>query len=310
LVAKEDIMKICVCDPLPDNAVQMMKDNGFEVDVKTGMPPEEVIKAVKDYDALIVRSATKVTKEVIDAGDKLKLVVRGGVGVDNIDTAAAEAKGVTVKNTPGASTVSVAEHAMALMLSLMRQIPMADKSMKEGKWEKKAFKGTELYKKTLGLIGSGRIGIATAKRAQGFEMNVLAYDPYADENTLKQAGIRLVTKLDELLAQSDVISLHIPKTKETAHIINKKNIDKMKDGAILINAARGGTVDEKAVYDALKSGKLKGAALDVFEKEPLENSPLYELDNVILTPHLGATTKEGQARVGTEAAQTIIDFFK
>lgn len=303
-------MKICICDPLPENAVELLKTNGFEVDVKTGMSPEELISSIKDYNAIIVRSATKVKKEVIDAGVNLKLIVRGGVGIDNIDVPSAETKGITVKNTPGASTVSVAEHTFALLLSLMRQIPKADQSMKQGKWEKKALKGAELYKKTLGLIGSGRIGMAVSKRAQVFEMNVIAYDPYVDDSVLKEAGIQPVNSLDELLPVADIISLHIPKTDETAHIINSDTINKMKDGAVLVNAGRGGTVDEQAVYEALKSGKLKGAALDVFEKEPLENSPLVELDNVILTPHLGASTKEGQTRVAMESAQTVIDFFK
>ncbi len=303
-------MKVCICDPLPENAVELLKTNGFEVDVKTGMSSEELISSIKDYNAIIVRSATKVKKEVIDAGVNLKLIVRGGVGIDNIDVPAAEAKEITVKNTPGASTVSVAEHTFALLLSLIRQIYKADKSMKQGKWEKKALKGAELYKKTLGLIGSGRIGMAVSKRAQAFEMNVIAYDPYVEDSVLKEAGIHPVNSLDELLPMADIISLHIPKTDETVHIINSEAINKMKDGAVLINAGRGGTVDEQAVYDALKSGKLKGAALDVFEKEPLENSPLIELDNIILTPHLGASTKEGQTRVAMESAQTVIDFFK
>lgn len=303
-------MKVCICDPVPEKTVNLLKENNIDVDVKTGMSPEELINCIKDYEAIIVRSATKVTKEVIDAGTQLKLVVRGGVGIDNIDVAAAEAKNITVRNTPGASTVSVAEHTLALMLSLMRLIPQADKSMKQGKWEKKLFKGQELYKKKLGLIGSGRIGLAVAKRAMAFEMNVIAYDPYADENLLKENNVELIKDLDTLLSNSDVISLHIPKTDETAHIINKDTISKMKDGTVLINAARGGTVDEQALYEALKNGKLSGAAMDVFESEPLTDSPLYELDNIILTPHLGASTKEGQNRVGTEAAQIIIDFSK
>ncbi len=303
-------MKVCICDPLPENGIALLKENGFEVDVKTGMSQEEIIDVIKDYDAIIVRSATKATKEIIDAGTNLKIIVRGGVGIDNIDVKAAEAKNVTVKNTPGASTVSVAEHSMALLLALMRNVAKADKTMKEGKWEKKALKGSEIFEKNLGLIGSGRIGLAVALRAQAFGMNVIAYDPYADENILKENNITLVKNIDELLEKSDVISLHIPKTEETANIINKDTIAKMKDGAVLINAARGGTVDETALYDALKSNKLMGAALDVFENEPLTDSPLYELDNVILTPHLGASTKEGQLRIGIEAAQTIIDFFK
>ena len=303
-------MKVCICDPLPEKAVDLLKANGFEVDVKTGMSEEELIACIKDYEAIIVRSAAKVTKEVINAASNLKLIVRGGVGIDNIDVKAAEEKGITVNNTPGASTVAVAELTMAMLLALVRKIPEADSTMKDGKWAKKLLKGTELYQKTLGLIGSGRIGLAVAKRAQAFEMKVIAYDPYIDDSILAQNNIEPVKELNELLEKSDVISLHIPRTEETAHIINKETIHRMKDGAILLNVARGGVVEEQALYEALKSDKLEGAAIDVWEKEPPGDSPLFELDNVVLCPHLGASTLEGQLRVGTEAARIIIDFFK
>ncbi len=303
-------MKVCICDPLPEKAVELLKTNGFNVDVKTGMSEEELIACIKDYEAIIVRSATKVTKEVIDAASNLKLIVRGGVGIDNIDVKAAEEKGIAVNNTPGASTVAVAELTMAMLLALVRKIPEADSTMKDGKWAKKLLKGTELYQKTLGLIGSGRIGLAVAKRAQAFEMKVIAYDPYIDDSILAQNNIEPVKELNELLEKSDAISLHIPRTEETTHIINKETIHRMKDGAILLNVARGGVVDEQALYEALKSDKLEGAAIDVWEKEPPGESPLFELDNVVLCPHLGASTLEGQLRVGTEAAQIIIDFFK
>ncbi len=302
-------MKVLISDPLPDDGVKLLKEKGVEVIVKTGMSPEELLQEIKNYEVIVVRSATKVRKEVIDAGEKLKLIVRGGVGIDNIDVEYAKTKGITVLNTPGASTISVAELTIGMMIAVSRKLASATISMKSGKWEKKIFKGIELYGKTLGLIGSGRIGTAVAERAKALGMKVIAYDPYANEELLKEKGIELIKDLDELLATSDIISLHIPKTDETIHIINKKTIAKMKDGAILINCARGGTVDEEALYEALKSGKLYGAGIDVYEKEPPEKSPLFELDNVVLSPHIGASTKEGQARVSIEAAEKIIDFF-
>ncbi|MDD5067234.1 MAG: hydroxyacid dehydrogenase [bacterium] len=302
--------KVLVCDSISEDGIKYMKDNGLDVTVKTGMTPDELIANIKEYNAIIVRSATKATADVIAAADNLKLIVRGGVGVDNIDVKAAEKKKVQVRNTPGASTVSVAEHTMALLLSLVRQIPATDKSMKEGKWEKKKFEGTELFGKTLGLIGSGRIGTAVAKRCQAFEMKVMAYDPYADDKTLLAGNIKPVKDLDELLRQADIVSLHIPKTEETKNILNKERISKMKDGSIIVNAARGGVVDEEALAEALKSGKLYGAALDVFSTEPLQNSPLTGLSNVVLAPHIGAATKEAQKRIGLEAAKTIVEFFK
>ena len=294
---------------MPKEAEALMIENGFDVDVKTEMSKEELISCINDYKAIVVRSATKVTADVIEAGSNLKLIVRGGVGIDNIDTEAAEKKGIAVKNTPGASTIAVAELAMAMLLSLVRKIPAADSTMKQGQWAKKNLKGTELSGKTLGLIGSGMIGLNVARRAQAFNMKVMAYDPYTDPKALKKDNVELINDLFGLLEKADVVSLHIPKTDETAHIINKETIHKMKDGAFLINAARGGIVDEQALYDALKSGKLAGAAIDVWEQEPPEKSPLFELDNVVLSPHLGASTMEGQIRVGTEAAQTVIDFF-
>lgn len=303
-------MKVLICDPIAEDGINMLKENGFEVDIKTGMDKEELKDVIKDYNAIVVRSATKVTADVIERATNLKLIVRGGVGIDNIDVDTAKSKGITVKNTPTASTVSVAEHTFALLLALARKVSTADKSMKEGKWEKKKFKGTELFNKTLGLIGVGRIGLAVAKRAIGFEMKVIGYDPYLDPNTMRNNGIEPVSDIDRLIQEADIISLHIPLTGETKHIINSERIQKMKDGAILINCARGGVVDEEALYQALESGKLAGAALDVFEQEPPQNSPLLSLDNIILTPHIGASTNEAQKRVGIESAKTIIKFFE
>ncbi len=302
-------MKVLISDPLPEDGVKLLKEKGIDVIVKTGMEKEELLTEIKSYDAIIVRSATKIRKDVIDAAENLKLVVRGGVGIDNIDVDYAKTRNITVLNTPGASTISVAELTIGGMIAVCRKIAEATISMKAGKWEKKKFKGIELNGKTLGLIGSGRIGTAVAERAKAFGMKVIAYDPYVDDKILTDNGIQPIKDLTELLNNSDIISLHIPKTDETVNIINKETIAKMKDGAILINYARGGTVDEQALYEALKSGKLYGAALDVYASEPPENSPLFELDNIVLSPHVGASTKEGQARVSIEAAQRVIDFF-
>jgi len=304
-------MKVLVCDQISDDGLNLLKENNFTVDVKIGLQPDELKNVIKDYEVVIVRSATKLTKDIIDSAEKLKLIVRGGVGLDNIDAEAAKSKNITVLNTPEASTITVAEHTMALLLALTKNIAIADKSVKEGKWEKKKFKGIELYNKTLGLIGVGRIGSAVAKIAKnGFQMKVLGYDPYVKKDILKENGIEPVNSIDELLEKSDIVSLHLPLTPETKNLINRERINKMKDGAIIVNCARGGIIDETALAEALKSGKLWGAALDVFENEPPKNSPLLNLENVVLTPHIGAATKEAQKRVGIESAKTIINFFK
>jgi len=304
-------MKVLVCDQISDDGLNLLKENKFTVDVKIGLQPDELKNVIKDYEVVIVRSATKLTKDIIDSAEKLKLIVRGGVGLDNIDAEAAKSKNITVLNTPEASTITVAEHTMALLLALTKNIAIADKSVKEGKWEKKKFKGIELYNKTLGLIGVGRIGSTVAKIAKnGFQMKVLGYDPYVKKDILKENGIEPVNSIDELLEKSDIVSLHLPLTPETKNLINRERINKMKDGAIIVNCARGGIIDETALAEALKSGKLWGAALDVFENEPPKNSPLLNLENVVLTPHIGAATKEAQKRVGIESAKTIINFFK
>jgi len=304
-------MKVLVCDQISDDGLNLLKENNFTVDVKIGLQPDELKNVIKDYEVVIVRSATKLTKDIIDSAEKLKLIVRGGVGLDNIDAEAAKSKNITVLNTPEASTITVAEHTMALLLALTKNIAIADKSVKEGKWEKKKFKGIELYNKTLGLIGVGRIGSTVAKIAKnGFQMKVLGYDPYVKKDILKKNGIEPVNSIDELLEKSDIVSLHLPLTPETKNLINRERINKMKDGAIIVNCARGGIIDETALAEALKSGKLWGAALDVFENEPPKNSPLLNLENVVLTPHIGAATKEAQKRVGIESAKTIINFFK
>ena len=294
-------MKILVSDNLAPEALEILKAaEGFETEVKTGMSPDELKQAIKGKDAIIVRSATKVTKEIIDSADDLKVIARAGVGLDNVDLEAAKSRGIQVVNTPGGTSIGVAELAMGLMLAAARNITRADASLKKELWEKKKLGGVELYGKTLGIIGLGRIGSKVAERALAFEMKVIGYDPY-----VKESPYTLVT-LDELLEKSHYITLHIPATTETHNLLGKAEFAKMKDGAVLVNAARGGIVDEDALYEALSAGKLRYAAFDVFKKEPPFPSRLLALDNFIATPHLGASTREGQIRVGVEAAEKVL----
>lgn len=298
-------MKILVSDSIAEAGVQKLKEAGFEVEVKTGLKPEELIKTIPEYDGLIVRSATKVTREVIQAGKALKAIGRAGIGLDNVDVEAAKERGIRVLNTPEATTISVAELTIGHMLALARHIPQATASLKAGKWEKKLFMGTELYGKTLGIIGIGRIGREVAKRAAAFGMDLVAYDPYVRESDVRDLGLKLLP-LDELLRYADYITLHLPLMPETKHLLGPRQFALMKQGVRLVNCARGGVVDEQALYEALKSGKVAGAALDVFEVEPPKDNPLLKLDNVIGTPHLGASAEEGQARAGVEIASKMI----
>ncbi|ADD09228.1 D-2-hydroxyacid dehydrogenase [Candidatus Aciduliprofundum boonei] len=303
-------MKVGICDPIAKEGVELLKKEGFEVVDLTGLPKDELSNHVRDLDAIIVRSATKVRKEMIDAAEKLKAIGRAGVGLDNIDVEYAKSKGIKVINTPGATSISVAELTIGLILAVMRKIAYADREMRNGAWPKKKCKGIEMYGKTLGIIGIGRIGREVAKRATAFGMKVIYYDVYRpDESTEKELAIEF-RELDALVSEADVITLHLPLTPETKHLINKERIEMMKDGAIIINAARGGIVDENALYEALKSGKLYGAALDVYENEPLKESKLFELDNIVLTPHIGAQAKEGQTRAGIEVAKKIAEALK
>ena len=295
-------MRVLVCDSVSATALAKMRQAGLDVDEKTGMAPEELLAVVGDYDAMVVRSATKVKKDVIQAAKNLKVVVRGGVGVDNIDVEAAKAAGVEVKNTPAASSASVAELAIGLMFACARQIPQATASTKEHKWEKKRFSGTELLGKTLGIIGIGRIGREVAKRAHALGMTVLAFDAFITK--VNDPNIKMVS-MDELVSNADYITLHIPASKDGA-ILGEKQFGMMKKGVTIINAARGGVVCEKALLAALENGTVKAAALDVFEKEPTENWPLIDHPNVILTPHIGAATKEAQDRIGEELADILI----
>ncbi len=298
-------MKLLVCDPTDEKAIAAMREAGIEVDVRDDISPEELETAIGEYDAIVVRSRTKVRAPLIDKAAKLKLVIRGGVGLDNIDVEYARSKGIEVRNTPAASSNSVAELTLGYLLALARRIPQAAASMKEGRWEKKAFsKGIELSGKTLGLIGCGRIGSLVAQKAAALGMKVLFYRRAHTE----VPGATQVS-MDELLARSDYISLHVPHTPETHYIIGAEEFAKMKDGVCIINCGRGGTLDEAALYDAIQSGKVAGAALDVFEDEKEERGQrLMALDQVIGSPHIGAGTKEAKARVGDEVAQIAIQF--
>ncbi|MCD6275736.1 MAG: D-2-hydroxyacid dehydrogenase [Thermoplasmata archaeon] len=303
-------MKVGICDPIASEGVEILKKEGFEVVDLTEIPKDQLVNHVAELDAIIVRSATKVRKEMIDAARNLKVIGRAGVGLDNIDVEYAKSKGIKVINTPGATSISVAELTIGLLLAVMRKIAYADREMRKGAWPKKKCKGIEMYGKTLGIIGIGRIGREVAKRARAFGMKVIYYDVYRpDEATEKELGVEY-RELDDLISEADVITLHVPLLPETKHMINGERIAKMKDGAIIINAARGGIVDEEALYEALKSGKLYGAALDVYENEPLKESKLFELDNIVLTPHIGAQAREGQTRAGIEVAQKIAEALK
>lgn len=303
--------KVLICDPVAKEAVAILKNAGLEVDEKTGLKEDDLVACIGAYHAVIVRSATKITRRVIEAGGQLEVIARGGVGLDNIDIACAKERGIPVVNTPRASSVSVAELAVGMMFAVARKIPAADASIKAGKWEKKKFTGTELYGKKLGVIGIGRIGQEVAVRALGLGMKVTTYDPISCCAPVLQAPLMDTCDLDSLLRESDIITLHIPKTKDTMHMLSAKQFEMMKTGVIIINCARGGVVDEKALYAALKSGKVRGAALDVFETEPpAPDNPLFALENVVVTPHIGASTKEGQFRVGTEIAALVVEKLK
>jgi D-3-phosphoglycerate dehydrogenase len=298
-------MKILVCDKTEADAIEKMRAAGLTVDTNFEITAEELPNVLPNYDGCVVRSRTKIRQPLIDVCPNLKVIVRGGVGLDTIDADYARSKGITVMNTPRASSASVAELAIGFMFMLARNLYKATATMKDEKWEKKAFEGDEIGGKTLGLIGVGNIGREVAARAAALGMTVIAYDPYVKEF----AGARLVG-LDELLAQSDYISLHLPKTKESAGMIGAAEFAKMKTGVRIVNCARGGIIDEQALYEALTSGKVAGAALDVFAEEPPTDWKLLKLDNVIASPHIGAATKEAQGRVGAEVAEKLIEFAK
>ena len=296
-------MKILICDKTEKEAIELMKAAGLQVDVRDDITPEELPRVLPSYEGMVVRSRTKVRQPLIDVCPNLKVIVRGGVGLDTIDADYAKSKGIAVMNTPMASSASVAELTIGYMFALASSVIQATQSLKAEKWDKKLFEGDEIGGKTLGLIGIGNIGKEVAKRAGALGMTIIAYDPYVKS----VEGVKMVT-LDELLANSDYISLHLPKTKESANMIGKAQIERMKNNVRIINCARGGIMDENALYEGLTNGKIAGAALDVYAEEPPSNWKLIKLPNVIGSPHIGAATREAQGRVGAEVAQKLIDF--
>jgi D-3-phosphoglycerate dehydrogenase len=298
-------MKILICDKTESSAIERMRAAGLTVDVRDDITPEELNTVLKDYDGMVVRSRTKVRAPLIDLAPNLKVIVRGGVGLDTIDAEYARSKGITVMNTPLSSSASVAELAIGFMFALARSICVSTSSMKAGKWEKKKFEGDEIAGKTLGIVGIGNIGKEVARRAIALGMNVVAFDPYVSPPEGVQSA-----SLDGLLASADYITFHLPFTAETRNMIGAEAFAKMKPGVRIINCARGGIVDEDALYDALVSGRVAGAALDVFAQEPCEGHKLFSLEQVIGSPHIGAATHEAQKRVGAEVADKLIEFYQ
>jgi len=302
-------MKILVSDAVSMQGVELLQQE-YAVDVKTKLPAEELIRIIPEYDALVVRSETKVTKDVIAAATNLKVIGRAGVGVDNIDVEAATQRGIIVLNAPEGNTIAATEHTMAMMLALARNIPQAHATMKAGEWQRSKFMGVEMRGKTLGIMGLGRIGTGVAKRALAMEMNVIAYDPFVSEDRAKALDIQLATT-EEIFATADFITFHLPLTAETRNLVNKDVLAKVKKGVRIINCARGGVIDEAALAEALSDGTVAGAALDVFSKEPLgADSPLLALDNIVLTPHLGASTAEAQVGVAIDVSKGILAALK
>jgi D-3-phosphoglycerate dehydrogenase / 2-oxoglutarate reductase len=301
-------MKVLVSDNLSEVGVRIFEDApDIEVDVNTGLTPEELKGIIGQYDGLVIRSATKVTADIIDAAKNLKVVGRAGIGLDNVDIPEASKRGIVVMNTPEGNTITTAEHTMAMIMAVSRNIPQATASLKEGKWEKKKLQGRELYNKTLGLIGAGHIGRIVAERAKGLKMKVIVYDPYIKPDAVEKLDLEPVS-FEELLSRADYLTVHTPKTEETANLINRGAIAKMKKGAYIINCARGGIVNEDDVYEALESGHLGGAAFDVFSSEPPGKMKLMELGNFICTPHLGASTREAQDNVARDVAEQIVAY--
>jgi D-3-phosphoglycerate dehydrogenase len=298
-------VKVLVKEKIADSGVDLLRES-FEVDLGLDMSEDELREAIGSYDAILVRSATQVTPELIERADRLKVIGRAGTGVDNVDIAAATRRGIVVANAPESNSVAAAEHTLALMLGLCRNVPRAHASLTGGAWERPKFKGTELYGKTLGVIGFGRIGQLVAKRAQAFEMDVVAFDKFVSAERFRELGVEGVGELDELLGRADIVTLHVPKTPDTVDLIDTAAVAAMKDGARIVNCARGELVDLDAVLAGLESGKLGGAALDVFPSEPFTEHPLFARDDVVVTPHLGASTAEAQDRAGVVTAEQVI----
>ena len=299
--------RVLIADKLSPAAVQIFKERGVEADTKTGLSKEELLKIIGDYDGLAIRSATKVDKDVLAAAKKLKVVGRAGIGVDNVDTPAATQAGVVVMNTPFGNSITTAEHAIAMMFALARQLPQADQSTQAGKWEKNRFMGVELFGKTLGVIGCGNIGSIVADRAQGLRMKVVAYDPFLSPERAVEIGVEKV-ELDDLLARADIISLHTPLTDKTRNVLSRDALLRTKKGVLVVNCARGGLVDEKALRELLDSGHVGGAGFDVFVEEPAKDNVLFGAENFIATPHLGASTLEAQENVALQVAEQISEF--
>lgn len=297
-------MKVLIADKIADSGIDKLRES-FEVDIKTGLSESELVEVIGAYDALIVRSATRATRRVIEAADNLKIIGRAGVGIDNVDVTAATERGIIVCNAPTSNTVSAAEHTWALLMAQARMICQANASLKSGKWERSKFTGAEFYEKTLAIVGLGRIGTLIAERARAFQMKVIGYDPYISEERAASLGVQLFATVDELLPHADFITVHLPKTKETIGMFGAEQFARMKDGVRLVNTARGGIYQTDALVDALKSGKVASAAIDVFEVEPTTESPLFAFDNVIVTPHLGASTSEAQDRAGEQIAAFV-----
>jgi D-3-phosphoglycerate dehydrogenase / 2-oxoglutarate reductase len=302
-------LKIVVADDLPASALDLLRAEGWTVDARTGRAPEQLAGDLADADAIVVRSATKITSALINAAPKLRVIARAGTGVDNVDVSTASTRGIVVMNAPGANSISVAELAIGLMLAMARHLPAADAAMKQGKWEKKKFLGEEVREKTLGLAGLGRIGQEVARRASAFGMRIIAHDPYISEDVVADLGVELVS-LDDLFARSDYLSLHMPSTSTTKNIVNAERLAKAKKGIRIINTARGDLVDETALADAIEAGQVGGAALDVFQKEPTVDLRLQSLPQVVATPHIAASTREGQELVGMETMAALRDFLR
>ncbi|MDT9598097.1 phosphoglycerate dehydrogenase [Sphingosinicella rhizophila] len=299
--------KVLISDSMDPKAAEIFRANGVDVDEKPGLSKDELKAIIGEYDGLAIRSATKVTPDVLEAATNLKVIGRAGIGVDNVDIPAASAKGVVVMNTPFGNSITTAEHAIALMFALARELPAADASTQAGKWEKNRFMGVELTSKTLGLIGAGNIGSIVAERALGLRMKVVAYDPFLTPDRAVDLGIEKVS-LDELLARADFITLHTPLTDQTRNILSRENLAKTKRGVRIINCARGGLIDEEALKDALESGQIAGAALDVFSEEPAKQSPLFGTPGFVATPHLGASTTEAQVNVAIQVAEQMSEY--
>ncbi len=298
--------KVLVADAIAEEGIELLRQSA-EVDLRTGLSERELIGIVGDYDALVVRSETKVTAPILEAGAGLQVIARAGVGVDNVDVEAATKHGILVVNAPLGNTIAAAEHAFALMLALARRVPQADASVRAGEWKRSKFLGVELKGKTLGIVGLGKIGMEVARRARAFGMSLVGYDPYVPASATESLGVKLFP-LDEVLSQSDVVTVHVPLLPSTRNLIGRRELESCKPGALILNVARGGILDEAALVEALESGRIGGAALDVYTREPLpEDSPIRSAPNTVLTPHLGASTREAQVKVAIEIAEQVVD---